>query len=179
MAIKNIRSVLLIILAAALAMSVLTGCHDTAAKGNKEGAEEGNAAKGRYVEEDVKLPLKEGERAIGITKSKEGNVILFTGVNEAEVRRYEYVEDQWKESSLDWAVKACGKEEGYLVDATETKDGVQFVIVKDDNQKTHIIRSADGKSGEDLQIPYLNRKTEIGYPNIIGILIDGGGNYWL
>lgn len=179
MVIKNIRSVLLIMLAAALAMSVLTGCHDTAAKGNKEGAEEGNAAKGRYVEEDVKLPLKEGERALGVTKSKEGNVILFTGVNESEVRRYEYVEDQWKESSLDWAVKACGKEEGYLVDATETKDGVQFVIVKDDNQRTHIIRSADGKSGEDLQIPYLNRKTEIGYPNIIGILIDGGGNYWL
>lgn len=176
---KNIRCLLLIMLAVLLASNVLTGCRGAAEEGNDGGIKEKSAAKGRYVEEDIKLPFEEGERALNISRSKEGNVILFSSVNEKEVKRYEYIEGEWKKSSLDWAEKACEGEGGYLLNASETKDGVQFVLGKDDNGKTHIVRSTDAKTGEELKIPYLDKKTEFGYPNVISILADEGGNYWI
>lgn len=173
---KNVRCMLLIMLIVVLASSVLNGCAKTAKK--EESAGGIKAAKGRYVEEEVKLPFEEGERGLNISKAKEGNLVLFSSVKDTEVNRYEYIKETWEKSSLDWVRKAC-KEDIYPLYAAETKDGVQFVIGMDDNQKTHIVRSADAESGEELKIPYLDKKTEYGYPNIVSILADGGGNYWL
>lgn len=169
---------LLIMLTVILASGMLNGCAGTAGKEKKEGTEGSKAAKGRYVEEEVKLPFEEGERGLSISKTKEGNPVVFSSVNETEVRRYEYIEGQWEETSLGWANQAC-KEDFYPLDAAETRDGVQFVIGTDDNQKTHIMRSTDAKKGEELAIPYLDKKTEYGYTSIVSILADDGGNYWL
>ncbi len=175
---RNFRCMLRIMLTVILASGMLNGCAGIAEKEKKEGTERGSSAKGRYVEEETELPFGEEERGINISITSEGNPALFSSVGEAEVKRYEYRKGKWEESSLDWANKAC-KEEFYPINAAETKDGMQFVIGIDDNRKTHIIRSTDAKSGEELAIPYLDKNTEYGYPNIAGLLVDEGGNYWL
>ena len=175
---KNFGCMLLIILTVILASGILNGCAGTEGKGKKEGAGGSKAAKGRYVEKEVELPFGEGERGLNIAKTKEGNLVLFSSVENTEVNRYEYIEGSWMKSPLDWVLKVC-KEGFYPLAVNETKDGVQFVIGKDDNGKTHILRSTDAKNGTELKIPYLEKKKEYGYPHIASFLVDDGGNYWL
>lgn len=175
---KNFGCMLLIILTVILASGILNGCAGTEGKGKKEGAGGSKAAKGRYVEKEVALPFGEGERGLNIAKTKEGNLVLFSSVENTEVNRYEYIEGSWMKSPLDWVLKVC-KEGFYPLAVNETKDGVQFVIGKDDNGKTHILRSTDAKNGTELKIPYLEKKKEYGYPHIASFLVDDGGNYWL
>lgn len=179
MAGKNIRNLFIILLAAVLASGALGGCREDEGAGKKEEAGKSSAARGRYVEEDIQLPLDKGEQAISLTKSKEGNPVVFVSVMDRAVRRCEYIGGKWEESSLDWYEEACKEKEVHPVDAVETKDGAQFIVGLDDGRKTHIIRSMDGRKGEDLKIPYLDKKTEYGYPAVINIQIDRKGNYWL
>lgn len=175
---KNIKCILLILLAVILASGMLNGCKG---KGEKEGEKSarGSSAKGRYVEEDIKLPLEAGERAISLTKSTEGNPVVFVSIMDTDIKRCEYVNGKWEEKALGWLKKVYGKDTVRPVSVTETKDGEQLVVGLDDNLKTSIARSADGQSGEALKIPFLEKKTKLGYPTIINAAVDGGGNYWL
>lgn len=177
---KNVRCILLIMLTVILATGILNGCGKTEDQKGETGGDGSNAAKGRYVEKDMELPLKEGEKALSLSKSKDGNLLLFASVNDTEIRRYEYIDGNWVSGSLDWVKEAYKGENVYPVSVNEAKDGIQLVIGMDDNGKTYIVRSTDAKSGEALKIPYLEKKTEYGnYPTITGIQIDGGGNYWI
>ena len=71
MAGKNIRNLFIILLAAVLASGALGGCREDEGAGKEEEAGKSSAARGRYVEEDIQLPLDKGEQAISLTKSKE------------------------------------------------------------------------------------------------------------
>ena len=104
---KNFGCMLLIILTVILASGILNGCAGTEGKGKKEGAGGSKAAKGRYVEKEVELPFGEGERGLNIAKTKEGNLVLFSSVENTEVNRYEYIEGSWMKSPLDWVLKVC------------------------------------------------------------------------
>lgn len=175
---KNFRCMLLIMLTVVLASAMLNGCARTAEKEKEKGAEGSKAAKGRYVEEEIELPFGKGERGLNIAKTKEGNLVLFSSVEDTEVNRYEYTSGSWKKTPLDWILKAC-KKNIYPLEVYETKDGVQFVTATEEDRKTHIFKSTDAKNWEELKIPYLEKKTEYGYPHIAGFLVDDGGNYWL
>lgn len=176
---RNIRCMLLIMLAVILASGVLNGCGQKSAEDEGKGAGEDSAGKGRYVEEEISLPIKEGERAINLSKSKDGNPVIFVAVKDEQIRRCEYIDGEWEESDLDWVSKTCKGKIDYPVSVAETTDGVQLVAGLNEQMKTCIARSRDGQSGELLDIPYLEKKTEYGYSSIISIAADGGGNYWL
>lgn len=162
-----------IVMTAVLAAGLLPGC----AKGVGEG--EASSAKGRYVEEDIGLPIQEGETILSFSKSKDNNLVLFSLLNGEQVNRYEYIDGQWKASALDWLASVFGEQGIYAMDVQETEDGAQIVMGMDEEELTHFARSEDGKSGEELEISYLTQQTEYGYPIITGFLIDGAGNYWL
>ena len=116
MAKRNIRCMFLIMLTVILASGVLHGC------GKKDGGEkEKGTLKGRYVEENIDLPIKEGERAINLSKSKDGNPVVYIAVKDAQIRRCEYIKGKWEESDLDWVEKTCGKKMAYPHRDTETK----------------------------------------------------------
>ncbi len=179
MAKRNIRCILLVMLTVILAIGALNGCGRKNPEENENGAGGSGASKGRYVEEEIKLPLKEGERAINLSKSREGNPVLFAAAGDAKIRRCEYIDGEWEEKNLEWVEDTCKGKMDYPVSVTETKEGAQLVIGMGEEMKTCIARSRDGQSGEVLPIPYLEKKTEYGYPTIISIAVDGGGNYWL
>ena len=104
---RNIRCMLLIMLAVILASGVLNGCGQKSAEDEGKGAGEDSAGKGRYVEEEISLPIKEGERAINLSKSKDGNPVIFVAVKDEQIRRCEYIDGEWEESDLDWVSKTC------------------------------------------------------------------------
>ena len=100
MAKRNIRCILLVMLTVILAIGALNGCGRKNPEENENGAGGSGASKGRYVEEEIKLPLKEGERAINLSKSREGNPVLFAAAGDAKIRRCEYIDGEWEEKNL-------------------------------------------------------------------------------
>lgn len=170
---KNIRCMTAIMLTVVLATGMLNGCK-TESKEKKT-----NTAKGRYVEEDIELPIKEGETIVSLSESKGGIPVLFAQTEKNQVERYEYVEGKWKKTVLEWLNATYKDKDIYWMDIVESQDGTQLITGMDEEQKTYLARSIDGKTGEELDIPYLNKKTEYGYPCVAGIEIDGEGNYWI
>ena len=63
------------LLSAVLAAGLLSGC----GKGKtEEQNKENTSVKGRYVENDMELPIQEGEKILNMAKSKDGNPVLFS-----------------------------------------------------------------------------------------------------
>lgn len=110
--IKTHSRLLAAILLAALALSALSGCtNNSSSTGSGSASRTGttangtsgrNSAKGRYIEEDLTLPLQDGEQALNLTRTKEGDPVLFVSFNDTQVKRYEYNGQQWDETILDW-----------------------------------------------------------------------------
>lgn len=175
------------VLLAVLTLSALSGCTKSggsADNGTQSGkiadsGAGGNSGKGRYIEEDVELPLQDGEQTLNLTQTKDGNLLIFALFNDNHLKRYEYNGQQWEAVSLDWFSQLYADKNVIPMEVQETVDGVQYVRGMDEETRTYIARGGDGSSGEDLQIPCLSQQGETGYPIITGLTIDGSGNYWL
>ena len=164
-----------IISAAVLAMGLLTGC----GQGKEDKGGGGNPVKGRYVEENVELPIQDGEEITNLEKSGVGNPVLYSQTESMQVFRYEYKDGQWERTSLDWAAGIFDGQAVYIQEVQETGDGTQVLRAIDEEMCTHLVRGSDGKTGEKLGIAYLEQPGEYGFPAIIDMQIDGGGNYWM
>lgn len=182
---KKRNRFLVSILLLALTLSALPGCSKSGGAdggGDKDtaGGSSGTAsAKGRYIEEDMELPLGDGEQVLNLGRTEEGAPILFTSINDSQVNRYEYDGQNWKQSSLDWLDQVFADQTAIPMEVQETADGVQYVREMSEDGMTHIARGKEGENGEELQIPYLAQQDETGYPIATGFLVDGAGNYWL
>lgn len=185
---KNLRRLLATVLFLTLALASLTACSkndaDTGSRNNGKdstganGSSGGTSAKGRYIEDDMDLPLADGEEVLNLTRTTDGAPVLFTRVNDTQVNRYEYNGKDWSKTTLDWLDRIYPDREVIPMEVQETAEGVQYVRGMDEEQ-THIARGGNGQEGEELQIPYLAEQAEIGYPIITGMLVDDAGNYWL
>ena len=185
---KNLRRLLATVLFLTLALASLTACSkndaDTGSRNNGKdstganGSSGGTSAKGRYIEDDMDLPLADGEEVLNLTRTTDGAPVLFTRVNDTQVNRYEYNGKDWSKTALDWLARVYPDSEVIPMEVQETAEGVQYVRGMDEEQ-THIARGGNGQEGEELQIPYLTEQAEIGYPIITGMLVDDAGNYWL
>ncbi len=185
---KNLRRLLATVLFLTLALASLTACSkndaDTGSRNNGKdstganGSSGGTSAKGRYIEDDMDLPLADGEEVLNLTRTTDGAPVLFTRANDTQVNRYEYNGKDWSKTALDWLARVYPDSEVIPMEVQETAEGVQYVRGMDEEQ-THIARGGNGQEGEELQIPYLTEQAEIGYPIITGMLVDDAGNYWL
>ena len=73
------------LLSAVLAAGLLSGC----GKGKtEEQNKENTSVKGRYVENDMELPIQEGEKILNMAKSKDGNPVLFSEAEDTKVLRW-------------------------------------------------------------------------------------------
>lgn len=164
------------LLAAVLLSAMLAGC----GQGNKKGDIDSAAAKGRYVEEDLALPLEEGEEVQDLTKTAEGNPLVFSSRENSTVVRYEYREGTWERTLLDWVSSLYEGKEMYWEKIWESEDGTQLVLGMDiEDAQTHLARARKGQPGEEVAIPYLTQQTDLGYPMITDLLVDANGNYWM
>ncbi|NBJ01490.1 carbohydrate ABC transporter substrate-binding protein [Lachnospiraceae bacterium] len=185
---KNLRRLLASVLFLTLTLTALTACSkndaDTGSRNNGKdstganGSSGGTSAKGRYIEDDMDLPLADGEEVLNLTRITDDAPVLFTRVNDTQVNRYEYNGKDWSKTALDWLARVYPDSEVIPMEVQETAEGVQYVRGMDEEQ-THIARGGNGQEGEELQIPYLAEQAEIGYPIITGMLVDDAGNYWL
>ena len=179
---KKWKRLLALSLLMALTLLTISGCQNgVAGSGGKNagsGGTDGNTAKGRYIEEDMELPLEDGESILNMTSSKDGNPVLFVQTDDLQVKRYEYDGTQWDRSSLDWFNGLAKDEEIYLMEVQEAGDGTQLVEWMYEDAITHMTRGGEGKEAEELEIPYLTRETEYGYTIVTGIEVDSAGNYW-
>ena len=164
------------LLAAVLLSAMLAGC----GQGNKKGDMDSAAAKGRYVEEDLALPLEKGEEVQDLTKTAEGNPLVFSSRENSTVVRYEYREGTWERTLLDWVSSLYEGKEMYWEKIWESEDGTQLVLGMDiEDAQTHLARARKGQPGEEVAIPYLTQQTDLGYPMITDLLVDANGNYWM
>ncbi|EGB91198.1 ABC transporter substrate-binding protein [Clostridium sp. D5] len=169
---NRIKRTLVFMLALALTAGLLAGC----SKGNTKN---NNSGKGRYIEKDIELPLKDGESVISLSKSKDGNPLLFAGSG-AVVNRYEYKDGKWEESPVKWIAELYQDNPPYLVDMEEAADGTQVVLSANmETQQFQLARGKEGGAGEALDAAYLKQETEYGTPAIADLLVDDSGNYWL
>lgn len=169
------------LLLTALAAVLFAGC-------SQEDAREDSTGKGRYVEEDMELPLETGEQLISFTESKDGNPLLFSihyiveDSVQMEVKRYEYIDGGWEGKAVEWFAEMYG---GHIaaseaVDMEEADDGTQVLMMKEQNSYRHfLLRGKDGEAGEELDVPLMTEKTGGEYRWFMDLLIDGKGNYWL
>ena len=169
------------LLLTALAAVLFAGCSQGEAR-------EDSTGKGRYVEEDMELPLETGEQLISFTESKDGNPLLFSihyiveDSVQMEVKRYEYIDGGWEGKAVDWFAEMYG---GHIaaseaVDMEEADDGTQVLMMKEQNSyRQFLLRGKDGEAGEELDVPLMSEKTGGEYRWFMDLLIDGKGNYWL
>lgn len=170
-------------LSAALTVLTLAGCQDNRGFGNDKNAgggdKNGDAGKGRYMEEDMELPTQDGEEVLNLTRTKDGSSVLFAQSGGTQVKRYEYDGTKWSGASLDWFHLTDDSQENYVMDVQEDSDGTQLVDWMSEDGITHIAIGGEGKEMEELSIPYLSQETESGCPIVTGFAVDNAGNYWL
>ena len=173
---KYVRRLAALLLSAVLATGLLSGC----GKGKtEEQNKENTSVKGCYVEEDIELPIQDGEKILNMVKSKDGNPVLFSQAEGGQVFRYEYKKGDWELAQLDWITRLYDGQNFHLQEIQETKEGIQVARGTDKEMLTHIARSEDGQTGAEQTIPYLIQQGDIGYPAVTNLQIDGAGNYWL
>lgn len=157
---------------AVMAAGLLSGCKEKAGDTDTD-------TKGRYVEEDIELPVQGECEILNMIKSKEGNPVIFICESGTKLIRLEYKDGKWEQVPLEWVNELYGEQTLYFQEVQETSDGVQIVRGISEDALTHIARSSDGKTGAELNIPYLKQKGEYGYPAVTSLEIDGNGNYWM
>lgn len=172
---KRITAVLM---AAFLAATALAGCK--AAAGGDTTA--GGSAMGRYVEEDMELPMKSGEYPISLGKSEAGNLLLFASdAGGGQVIRYEYGEGKWDRLALEWTKDLITNDMVTFDDAEEADDGTIYVLSTDNisGLRTVTKKTADGDA-QKADIPWLEQEKSGGFfPMVYDLLVDGAGHYWL
>ena len=171
---NHVKRLAAILLAAVLTIGVLSGCGRGEAGKGKE-----DSVKGRYIEEDVELPLQGEEKILNISKSEDGNLILYSQAGGAQVYRYEYRDGEWVQTALDWIAPLFEGKNIYLQEIWESGDGIQVALGMGEDMAAYIVRSKDGQTGEELELPYLRQEGEYGYPAITNLQIDSEGHYWM
>lgn len=171
---NHVKRLAAILLSAVLTIGVLSGCGRGEAGKGKE-----DSVRGRYIEEDIELPLQGEEEILNISKSEDGNLILYSQAGEAQVYRYEYRDGEWVQTALDWIAPFFEGKNIYLQEIWESGDGIQVALGMGEDMAAYIVRSKDGQTGEELELPYLRQEGEYGYPAITNLQIDGEGNYWM
>ncbi len=175
---KKWKRFLALLMLAILTVLTVSGCKSGGTGG--DGDANLSTAKGRYMEEDMELPIQDGERVLNLVKSTDNNPVLFAVAEGIQVKRYEYDGTQWSQASLEWFDQIPKKQDVYPQEVQETSDGTQFVSwVDEEDACMHIAKGKNGEAAEELSIPYLIQQGEIGYTYINGFIVDSTGNLWL
>ena len=125
-----------------------TGGGDSGSDG--AGGTSGNTSgKGRYIEEDMDVPLEDGEKILNLTQTKDGAPVLFTSVNNSQVNRYEYNGNDWSKTALDWIGQVYPDQSVIPVEVQETAEGIQYVRGMEQEQS----RIARGGNGQRWDTP--------------------------
>ncbi|WP_049727631.1 extracellular solute-binding protein [Dorea sp. D27] len=136
-------------------------------------------AMGRYVEKQVKLPLKEDEEAAALIEDGEKGAVLYSRNKEdGTYKAYRYNGSKFAEEDASWLNSAIGTG-GALSKIVKGEDGGLYALYNDEHAMPHLVRKDGGKS-QEIVIPDLAEKDSNGiYPLIGGLRVDKEGNIFL
>ncbi len=142
---KRLKKVTSIVMVGILIFCTLTGCK------KEEKEESSKTAKGRYVEEFVELPLKEGERGVSLLQKRDGGLKIYTYLpEEKKYQAYETSDGiQYTDGKADWLNSAIGGKDCYLKDIFQGEDGSEYALYYMD-ETLHLIKTADGTQAQEV-----------------------------
>jgi len=180
---KQILRFIAIILTAVFAVGLLAGCGSQGANkgdGNKQGSfsENGKKAKGRYVEQEIELNLKEDEKGISLINKKEGGLRLYTYIS-GEKKYCAYDSTDGKDFTpidTQWLNNVVGGTDCYMKSIFQGEDGIDYALFYKD-EENHLISSKDSGSQPELFPDVINKNTGIEMAKILenGYLVTNSG----
>lgn len=162
------------LLVVSLAVAGVTGC-----TGKKDAGDE-NEAMGRYVEEKIDLPVKEGENAVALTEGTENDSYLYTyNKTTGTYGAYRYHEGKFTEEDAAWLDHA-GSMLGELNKVVRGEDGNLYALFFDAGSQFHVVKDSGDGSSREISIPDLTVPGEYDmYPFVSDIDTDQDGNLFL
>ncbi len=154
----KIRGIAALALSCCLAAGILGGCSqkDT---GNPAGQEPKGGA-GKYVEEDVELPLQQGEEPCYLLRRQDGQLELYTSTQEEGIYgRYLSADGkEWEMGDASW----LQVEPGHLVtDITAGGDGNDYAVVMDNEARSYLLKETSKGRAEKIALPCLESQGEL------------------
>lgn len=134
-----------------VAIGLLSGC------GYKDGDannNNGNDVIGKYVEEEMTLPIEQGDEPVGLVKNKKGELEAYAVSKAGEYVKYVSSDaKEWKRKEASWLNRFSG---GYVVSLTAGEDGNNYAVVADDKEKMYLLKQTEDAISEEIKIPALN-----------------------
>lgn len=140
------KGIVALTLSFCLAAGILGGCSQ-----KKETKPEASKGAGRYVEEDVALPLKEGEEPWYLLKRADGQLEVYTFREDGYGRYLSADGTEWQEEDASW----LELEEGENISSiTSGADGSDYALVMDESGKLYLRK----ESKERIELSALDQK---------------------
>lgn len=135
---------IVMIFACILIVSMMPRC------GKKEEHTE-KKAKGRYIEEAVELPVKEGEEGVSLIKLSDNSFQLYTyNEKEKEFRVYDSADGRsYKEGNAGWLNDTLKGKECYMKDIAFGEDGGEYALYYQD-EEMHLLKKTEDEKGEEI-----------------------------
>lgn len=147
------------IIALALSLCMITGM--LSGCGGKKDKESGggNDTVGKYVEEDVEIPMmEEDESMVALNTNANGELEVYTtDANEAYFKYVSADGKEWVKEDASWLHQISG---GYLTSVTAGADGNHYAIVTDEVAKMHLLKQIDETTAEEISVPELNEASD-------------------
>ncbi|WP_343250982.1 ABC transporter substrate-binding protein [Diplocloster hominis] len=121
-----------------------------------------NTPMGRYVEQTVALPEQMKEMngditGIALLRDEQGRKILYTlnilsGTYTGNILQED---GTWVQEDASWLTDSVGKAKGSIRRIEKGDDGSLFAVYYDDDYTHHIVKTMDGRTAEEVNIPDL------------------------
>lgn len=143
---KKITGLILAVLLVSV-LGMLAGCGK---KDEKKETKE-KEAKGRYVEETVSLPVKEGEEGVSLIRKKDGGFRVYIyHLSEKTYSAYDSEDGkEFREGDAGWLNQITGGKDHYQKHIFEGEDGKEYLLYYTGN-KTHLMRHTQGTESEEV-----------------------------
>lgn len=167
----NLKRLTAAALAAVLVITGVAGCK------SKDADEGKKSAKGKYVEKEITLPLKESEEPAGMVQKGDKTLRFYTkDKNTGQYKAYDYNGEKFADADASW-LNPVTEQNGIVMKIIQGEDGEEYVLYTADDSLMHVLK--EGQSTE-VPLPELAQPGEYEMtPYISAMQIDKNGNIFL
>ena len=134
---------------------LLSGCSGKEGANKDKESGDRESATGKYVEENVELPLEQNETAFSLLKNANGELEVYTDNGESGgYSKYTSTDGkEWKKEDAFWMAQIP---EGTVVSIAAGADGNSYAVVADGESKMHLLKQTGEGTAEEISVPELN-----------------------
>lgn len=190
------RKITAIALSLCIAAGIFSGCSGSGEKKKETGNTE---TVGKYVEENIELPIEQNETPLALLKNANGELEVYTCNDETEVySKYTSTDGKsWTQKDASWLSQIY---HGSVLSVAAGEDGNSYAVVGETveapegeegneatesdgpiwNMKMHLLKQTGEGTAEEISIPELNEAVDEGNPDFysfgIGLMVMKNGN---